>query len=51
MKTAHIIKILRRFQKEKQKKYSIRKIGIFGSAAQDSSREHSDIDVVVELEK
>ncbi len=50
MKTAYIIKILRQFQEENQKKYSIRTIGIFGSAAQDSFREHSDIDVVVELE-
>ena len=50
MKKAYIIRILRQFQKENQKKYSIRAIGIFGSAAHDSFREHSDIDVVVELE-
>jgi len=50
MKRADIIKILRQFQEENQKKYSIRTIGIFGSAAHDSYREQSDIDVVVELE-
>ena len=50
MKSADIIKILRKFQEENKKKYSIQTIGIFGSAAQDSLREHSDIDVVVELD-
>ena len=50
MKRADIIKILRQCLEEKQKKQSIRTIGIFGSAAQDSYREQSDIDVVVELE-
>lgn len=50
MKRADIIMILRLFQEENRKKYSIRTIGIFGSAAQDSYREQRDIDVVVELE-
>ena len=50
MKKANIIQALRVFKEENQKKYGIRSIGIFGSAARDSFEEQSDIDVVVELE-
>ena len=50
MKKMNIIQTLRIFKKENQNKYGIRSIGIFGSAARDSFKEKSDIDVVVELE-
>jgi len=50
MKRIDIIQELSQFKEENQKKYSIRSIGIFGSAARDSFKELSDIDVVVELE-
>ena len=40
---------LRRFKETNQRKYNIIRIGLFGSAARDSMREQSDIDVVVEL--
>jgi predicted nucleotidyltransferase len=50
MKKIDIIQILSQFKEENQKKYGIRSIGIFGSAARDSFKERSDIDVVVELE-
>ena len=50
MEQIDIIKILRQFKDENQKKYSILAIGIFGSAARDSLKNQSDIDVVVELE-
>ena len=49
MEQIDIIKILRQFKDENQKKYSILAIGIFGSAARDSLKNQSDIDVVVEL--
>jgi len=50
MEQIDIIKILRQFKDENQKKYSILAIGIFGSAARDCLKNQSDIDVVVELE-
>ena len=40
---------MRQFKDENQKKYSILSIGIFGSAARDSLKDQSDVDVVVEL--
>jgi predicted nucleotidyltransferase len=51
MKRNEIILSLRRFKERNQKKYRIIRIGIFGSAARDTMKEQSDIDVVVELEK
>lgn len=50
MKKTDIIQALHLFKEENQTKYGIRSIGIFGSAGRDSLNEHSDIDVVVELE-
>jgi len=50
MKRDDIILSLRRFKEINQQKYNIIRIGFFGSAARDSMREQSDIDVVVELE-
>jgi len=50
MKKHDIIQILRHFKEENKVRYSIQTIGIFGSAARDTLKEQSDIDVVVELE-
>jgi predicted nucleotidyltransferase len=50
MKRDDVILSLRRFKEINQQKYSIKRIGLFGSAARDNMREQSDIDVVVELE-
>jgi len=50
MKRDDVILSLRRFKEINQQKYNIIRIGLFGSAARDSMREQSDIDVVVELE-
>ena len=50
MKRNEIILSLQRFKEMNQRKYSIKRIGLFGSAARDSMNEQSDIDVVVELE-
>jgi len=46
-----IILALRRYKEKNQNKYRIIRIGIFGSAARETMKEQSDIDVVVELEK
>ncbi len=50
MEQNDIINILRQFKDENHQKYSIISIGIFGSAARGSSKERSDIDIVVKLE-
>ena len=49
MKRDDIILSLRRFKEINQQKHNIIRIGLFGSAARDSMRDQSDIDVVVEL--
>jgi uncharacterized protein len=49
-KKKDIIQALHLFEEENQTEYGIRSIGIFGSAARDSLKEHGDIDVVVELQ-
>ena len=46
-----IILSLRRFKEMNRNKYSIIKIGLFGSAARGNMNELSDIDIVVELKK
>lgn len=50
MEKDEIILFLRHFKKSTGDKYSIKKIGFFGSAARDSMSKESDIDVVVDLE-
>ncbi len=49
MNREEIISYLKEFKKTNEKKYEIKKIGIFGSAARNSMNEESDIDVVIEL--
>ena len=49
MKRDDIILSLKRFKEMNQNKYSIVRLGLFGSAVRDNLREQSDIDVVVEL--
>lgn len=51
MKRDEIILLLRRFKKQNQSKYSILRIGLFGSINRDTMNEQSDIDIVVELKK
>jgi len=46
-----IIAFLRTQKDSFQKEFKVKKIGIFGSYARSDAREHSDIDIVVELEK
>lgn len=51
MNRDEIMLSLRRFRENFHAKYSIIKIGIFGSAASDSMNDSSDIDVVVNLSR
>jgi len=52
MKTlADIKQTLRKHKEALQRKYGVRRIGIFGSYARGEQREISDIDVVVEFER
>lgn len=44
-----IIETLARFQSRRKERYSIRRLGIFGSAARNQLHPDSDVDVVVEL--
>ena len=46
----HVIRLLRTAVPEIEKKFGVRKIGIFGSAARSEAGPDSDIDVLVELE-
>lgn len=45
-----IISLLHEFKSELSLKYSISKIGIFGSYARDVASGESDVDIVVEME-
>ena len=51
MNREQIIKELKRFKEENEGRYSILKIGIFGSGARNTAGPDSDLDVVVLLEK
>jgi len=46
-----IIEFLKQNKDYLEKKYHIKKIGLFGSYARDEAREDSDIDFVIETEK
>ncbi len=49
MNRDEILSLLKRFKAAKGGEYRIKRIGLFGSAARQGVKEHSDIDVVVEL--
>lgn len=51
MEQNEIIALLRRFKKQNKDKYTIKKLGIFGSASRGNLQKLSDIDIVVELAK
>ena len=48
MDREEIIKKLKKYKIEKQAGYNFLKIGLFGSAARNSSHENSDIDIIIE---
>ena len=45
-----IIKTLKKLKNEIKTKYKVKKIGLFGSYANNRQRENSDIDILVEFE-
>jgi len=47
----YIINFISTQKPELQRKYGIKRIGLFGSYARDYAKKDSDIDIVVELEK
>lgn len=49
MKRDDVARSLRQYKETNKDKYRIVKLGFFGSAARDSMKEESDIDIVVEL--
>ena len=44
-----VLRRLSTFRRERGREYGVRRIGVFGSAAQDKLTRDSDVDVVVEL--
>ena len=51
MDRINVVNIISQFKTENLNRYGIKKIGIFGSVALNSTSPACDIDVVVELEK
>ncbi len=51
MNIDRIMTNLQQYKAQNGRKYSIRRIGIFGSVAKRTSTDQSDIDIVVELER
>jgi len=46
-----ILALLKEYKKNKAQKFGVTKMGIFGSVARGTSKQNSDIDIVVELKK
>ena len=44
-----VFRLLKKTKKELQKKYPIKKLGVFGSFAQNTQTDQSDLDIVVEV--
>ena len=44
-----MFRLLKKTKKELQKKYPIKKLGVFGSFAQNTQTDQSDLDIVVEV--
>lgn len=51
MTKALILSFLQEHKVEMQEKFGLKKIGLFGSYAQDRANDDSDIDLVIETEK
>lgn len=47
----NVIEILREYEKEVETRYSVKRIGVFGSYVRGEEKEVSDIDLLVEFEK
>jgi uncharacterized protein len=51
MQKTELMTMLNRYKQMHQSQYGIKRLGLFGSSARGTSTDHSDIDIVVELEK
>ena len=49
MTRSQILKILKKYKREKANKYGINNLGIFGSFSRDEGKDDSDVDVIIEL--
>jgi uncharacterized protein len=49
MNRDEVLAILRRHKPVLERRYGVRRIGVFGSVARDEATGHSDVDVVVEM--
>lgn len=49
--TNDVIELLSKHEKQIKDRFSVRKIGVFGSYAKGNEKETSDIDILVEFEK
>ncbi|RLI30838.1 nucleotidyltransferase [Candidatus Bathyarchaeota archaeon] len=47
----YVIETLRRHGKEIRERFSVRRMGVFGSYARGDQREGSDVDILVEFDK
>jgi len=50
MTKEYILKFLKTNKQLLRERYQVTKIGLFGSYARDEAKEHSDIDIAVEIE-
>jgi uncharacterized protein len=51
MQKTELLTMLNTYKQMHQSEYGIKRLGLFGSCARGTSTDHSDIDIVVELEK
>jgi uncharacterized protein len=51
MQKTELLTMLNTYKQKHQSEYGIKRLGLFGSCARGTSTDHSDIDIVVELEK
>jgi predicted nucleotidyltransferase len=51
MKRVDALEVLRKYFQENAGKYSLKRMGLFGSVAREEAAEGSDVDVVVEFER
>jgi predicted nucleotidyltransferase len=49
LKRENILEKLKNYKQEFERKYGIKKIGVFGSVARNEANENSDIDIVIEM--
>ncbi|HPG39976.1 MAG TPA: nucleotidyltransferase family protein [bacterium] len=48
MNSSEILEILRQYKNKNSEKYGIKNLGLFGSFAKNTSKDDSDVDIVIE---